>query len=423
MLRVGIIGTGRISDLHAIEYLQSERAQIVAVCDIDEESARRRAGEWGVPPARVFSNHHDLLALPDLDLVEILLPHHLHHPVTLDALAAGKHVSVQKPMALTLAQADEMIAAAAAADKTLRVYENFIFYPPVVRARALIDAGEIGDPLTIRIKSNAGFSPTAWHVPLAAWAWRFNPEICGGGPMLFDDGHHKFALAWHFMGLAEQVHAWIGEMELMPGRVLDTPAIVSWKFPGNRFGSLEVVYSPQLQIDTRYYAPGRPRRNHRHQRRALDQRRAWPSNRRSGRRPLPRWQDPYLRRHPHRLGAELHPRHPPPHRRTPRRRPAKSDRRRRPHNPALPPRRPTLRPHRPIRPRLTPRKQFLRLTESSATRLWRNVKPLISTSAFQILCEGEWGWTWSWQRRRAQGEQSESKRDKGENYTGRRRDV
>ena len=254
MLRVGIIGTGRISDLHALEYLQSERARIVAVCDIDDESARRRAGEWGVPPGRVFNNHHDLLALPDLDLVEILLPHHLHHPVTLDALAAGKHVSVQKPMALTLPQADEMIAAAAATEKTLRVYENFIFYPPVVRAKALIDAGEIGDPLTIRIKSNAGFSPTAWHVPLAAWAWRFNPEICGGGPLLFDDGHHKFALAWHFMGLADEVHAWIGEMELMPGRVLDTPAIVSWKFPANRFGSLEVVYSPQLQIDTRYYA-------------------------------------------------------------------------------------------------------------------------------------------------------------------------
>ena len=64
MLRVGIIGTGRISDLHALEYLQSERARIVAVCDIDDESARRRAAEWGVPPGRVFNNHHDLLALP-----------------------------------------------------------------------------------------------------------------------------------------------------------------------------------------------------------------------------------------------------------------------------------------------------------------------------------------------------------------------
>ena len=254
MLRVGIIGAGRISDLHALEYLQNDCAQITAVCDIDNESAQRRAAAWNVPPARVFTNHHDLLALPDLDLVEILLPHHLHHPVTLDALAAGTHVSVQKPIALSLAQADEMIAAAAAAGRTLRVYENFIFYPPVVHAKELIDDGEIGDPLTIRIKSNSGFSPTAWHVPLTAWAWRFDPAICGGGPMLFDDGHHKFALAWHFMGLAEEVHAWIGQMELMPGRVLDTPAIVSWKFPASRLGSLEVVYSPQLQIETSHYA-------------------------------------------------------------------------------------------------------------------------------------------------------------------------
>ena len=254
MLRVGFIGTGRISDLHALEYRQNDRAQLAAVCDVDQESAQRRAAAWNVSPARVFTDHHALLALPDLDLVEILLPHHLHHPVTLDALAAGKHVSVQKPMALSLDQAGDMIAAAESSQKTLRVYENFIFYPPVVHATSLIEAGEIGDPLTIRIKSNAGFSPTAWHVPLAAWAWRFNPEISGGGPMLFDDGHHKFALAWHFMGLAEEVHAWIGAMELMPGRVLDTPAIVSWKFPNNRFGSLEVVYSPQLQIETSYYA-------------------------------------------------------------------------------------------------------------------------------------------------------------------------
>ena len=254
MLRVGFIGTGRISDLHALEYRQNQRASITAVCDIDAEAAQRRAAAWDVPPTRVFTNHRDLLALPDIDLVEILLPHHLHHAVTLAALAAGKHVSVQKPIALSLTQADDMIAAATAADKTLRVYENFIFYPPIVHAKDLIDAGEIGDPLTIRIKSNAGFSPTAWHVPLSAWAWRFNPETCGGGPMLFDDGHHKFALAHHFMDQPQEVHAWIGEMELMPGRVLDTPAIVSWKFPGNRLGSLEVVYSPQLHIDTRYYA-------------------------------------------------------------------------------------------------------------------------------------------------------------------------
>jgi predicted dehydrogenase len=253
-LRVGIIGTGRISDLHAIEYLQNKDARIVAVCDAKRSNAEERGRAWGVAEERIFENYHDLLALPDVDAVEILLPHHLHHQAVLDAAAAGKHISVQKPMALSVAQADEMVQAAKRAGVVLKVFENFIFYPPVQRARELIDAGEIGDPLTIRIKSNAGISQSEWQVPFEAVAWRFNPEQNGGGPLVFDDGHHKFALAWHFMGMADEVHAWIGRTEVGPGAFLDSPAIVSWKFPGNRFGSLEVVRSAELEMETQHYA-------------------------------------------------------------------------------------------------------------------------------------------------------------------------
>ncbi len=254
-LRVGIIGTGRISDLHALEYLANDRAEIVAVCDIDDAAARERGLAWGVPENRIFADYHDLLTLPEVDLVEILLPHHLHHQATLDAAAAGKHISLQKPMALSVQEADEMIAAAEQAGVIFKVFENFIFYPPVMRAKALIDAGEIGEVRTIRIKSNPCISPTAWNVPGTAWVWRFNEATCGGGPLVFDDGHHKFSLAWYFMGgIAEEVHAWIGETEFLPGLTLDAPAIVSWKFPGNRFGSLEAVFSPEMVIDTKHYA-------------------------------------------------------------------------------------------------------------------------------------------------------------------------
>ena len=253
-LRAAFIGTGRISDLHALAYLDDERADIVAVCDSNIDLAHERGRRWGLPRERIFADYHELLALEEIDLVEILLPHHLHHRATLDALAAGKHVSVQKPMALSLAQADDMIAAASEAGLRLKVYENFIFYPPVQRAKALIDNGEIGDLLTIRVKSNSGVSPSEWNVPASARAWRLNPEECGGGPLVFDDGHHKFALGWHFMGPADEVHAWIGSSEIAPGMFLDAPAIVSWKFPGDRFGSLEAVYSPELVLDTRHYA-------------------------------------------------------------------------------------------------------------------------------------------------------------------------
>jgi predicted dehydrogenase len=256
-LRVGFIGTGRISDLHAIEYLQNERTELVAVSDLDAGIARSRAAAWGVPEKRVFTDYNDLLALKDLDLVEILLPHHLHYQATLDAAAAGKHISLQKPMALSVAEADEMIAAARKAGVIFKVFENFIFYPPVVRAKALIDAGEIGEPLSIRIKSNAAFSPNAWPVPLAAWAWRFDPKTCGGGPLVFDDGHHKFSLGWFFTGMAEEVHAWIGKTAIIPGDstfCTDSPAIISWKFPNNRVGSLEVVHTPEMVVDSIYYS-------------------------------------------------------------------------------------------------------------------------------------------------------------------------
>ena len=253
-LRVAFIGTGRISDLHALAYLDDERAELVALCDSSINLARERGEQWAVPTERIYSDYHDMLAQPDIDLVEILLPHHLHYQATLDAVAAGKHVSVQKPMALNLAQADEMVAVARDAGVILKVYENFIFYPPVQRAKALIDNGEIGDLLTIRIKSHSGVSPTEWNVPQSARDWRLNPQECGGGPLVFDDGHHKFALGWHFMGMAEAVHAWIGSTEIAPGMFLDAPAIVSWKFANNRYGSLEAVSSPELVLDTRHYA-------------------------------------------------------------------------------------------------------------------------------------------------------------------------
>src|SRR5450759_1645054 len=80
-LRVGIIGTGRISDLHALGYLAHPHTSIVAVCDLDLSAAQAHAVAWGVPPRRVYADYHELLTLGDVDAVEILLPHHLHQQV------------------------------------------------------------------------------------------------------------------------------------------------------------------------------------------------------------------------------------------------------------------------------------------------------------------------------------------------------
>ncbi len=257
-IRVGIIGTGRISDLHAIEYMKSPLAEIVALCDRNPELAAGRARDWGCGDAVILDDYEALLERADVDMVEILLPHHLHLPAALGAIEAGKIVSLQKPMCLSMEEADQLVAAVKTSDQPFKIFENFVFFPPVMKAKELVDAGAIGAPLSIRIKSNPGRSETAWEVPESAIAWRRARDLSGGGPLVFDDGHHKFALAWHFMGNPQEVHAFIGETQPMDpswyGARIDAPAQISFRFPGNRIGNLEVVYSPELEIATSVYA-------------------------------------------------------------------------------------------------------------------------------------------------------------------------
>ncbi|MEM7044262.1 MAG: Gfo/Idh/MocA family oxidoreductase [Pseudomonadota bacterium] len=250
---IGIVGTGRIADLHAIEYRQNPDAKITALCDQDVSLAKGRAKAWDAEDAFITDDIDALLARNDVDLVEILLPHHLHLWGALKSIEAGKIVSLQKPMCVSLAEADQLVAAAESADRPLRIFENFLFHPPVVKALELVENGAIGEPVSMRIKSNPGRSKTAWKVPESATAWRQDRAKSGGGPLIFDDGHHKFALAWRFMGEPDDVHAFIGQTKSPAGEILDAPSIVSFRFPGNRIGHLEVVYSPELEVDTRQY--------------------------------------------------------------------------------------------------------------------------------------------------------------------------
>ena len=109
VIRVGIVGCGRIAELHAMGYRGREDARICAVCDVNKGHAEKAARAWGVE--KIYTDYQRLLADPEIDLVELLVPHHLHASMTVQACMAGKHVSVQKPMAMNVAEADQMIAA------------------------------------------------------------------------------------------------------------------------------------------------------------------------------------------------------------------------------------------------------------------------------------------------------------------------
>ena len=145
-MRVAIIGPGRISDLHAIEYVDSPHTEIAAVCKPDTEGALARARSWGIEPESVYADWRDCLADDSIDAFEVLLPHHLHLEVALAAIETGKHLSTQKPVGFTVAECSRFVEAAQAAEargQVVRVFENFLFYPPVMRLLELVRAGEI----------------------------------------------------------------------------------------------------------------------------------------------------------------------------------------------------------------------------------------------------------------------------------------
>jgi len=257
-IRVAIVGCGRISDLHELGYRDRDDAEIVAVCDAKRGRVGKKARAWGV--SKTYTDYEKLLADPDIDLIELLVPHHLHAGMTIAACQAGKHVSVQKPMALNTSEADQMIRAATRAGVVLRVYENFVFYPPHVRAKEMIDAGEIGEPQMIRLHVGTGKSDTEWKVPLSSWLWRINEEKCGGGPLIFDHGYHLFSLAFHLMGEVERVYAWMDRSQVgggVPARVaqVDAPATIMFQFKSpRRYGVLDFTHTPDMEMDSIYYA-------------------------------------------------------------------------------------------------------------------------------------------------------------------------
>src|SRR3990172_6378055 len=140
-LGVGLIGLGEVGQHHLVAYQTSARATLVAVADLAEELTTDAASRTG---ARAYGDFRDLLADPTLQAVDVSLPHHLHLPVVLEALGRGLDVLVEKPMGLTVAECDQMIAAAQAAGRTLAVSHNQVFFAPHIEAIDLVEAGAIG---------------------------------------------------------------------------------------------------------------------------------------------------------------------------------------------------------------------------------------------------------------------------------------
>ena len=183
-LRVGIIGYGYTGKIHAQACLAQAGARLTAIADSDAE--RLNDLPAGV---RACTSYEELLE-SDVDAVSICLPTHLHCKVAVDALGRGKHVLVEKPIAVNLAEAQCMLRAAKAAGRVLYVGMTHRFYPELREAKKLIDDGAIGRIVACNdcALEHFGFLNTP--------PWYLQKRLSGGGPVLTSGIHLVDRLRW-----------------------------------------------------------------------------------------------------------------------------------------------------------------------------------------------------------------------------------
>lgn len=218
-LRAGVIGFGYMGRLHARAY---EQAGIPVTAISETQAAAMESAPAG---ARRYADHRELLA-GDIDLVSICLPTALHCPVALDAFAAGKHVLVEKPIAVNSAEAGRMIAAARSAGKRLFVGMTHRFYPEVREAKLLVDSGAIGDIVFLRDCIFEYFGL------VNAPAWYLSRELAGGGTVLSSGIHLVDRVLW-FLGETPCAVSG-GASAAMLHREVEDCAQMSLSFPSGR---------------------------------------------------------------------------------------------------------------------------------------------------------------------------------------------
>jgi predicted dehydrogenase len=209
-LRVGILGCGKIARLHAEGYrVAPQLAQVVVCCDeYSEELARKMAQPF---QAEVTTSWRSVIDRRDVDAISICMPPFQHAEIALAAAAVGKHVLVEKPMAMNLAECKAMVAAANRAGTVLMVGQNQRFQPEHVQIKTLLDRQAIGRIVAIRFDCNQFVK----HM-YPPDSWIFDKQLSGGG-MIAQTAVHKIDLMRHFFGEVDEVAAFNGYTGLNPG--------------------------------------------------------------------------------------------------------------------------------------------------------------------------------------------------------------
>jgi myo-inositol 2-dehydrogenase / D-chiro-inositol 1-dehydrogenase len=208
-VRCGLIGYGAWGAHHARAIKETERAELTAICARSEASQQRARDDH--PHARIYADYRQMLAREELDLVDVVLPSDLHYEVGCAVLEAGRHLLLEKPMALSVEHCGELLTLAKKRDRLLAVGHELRLSSLWGKVKELVDAGAIGDPLYALIE--------LWRRPyrLGSDGWRY--DIQRVGSWVLEEPIHFFDLArWYFSSIGDPVSVYAAANGRQPGR-------------------------------------------------------------------------------------------------------------------------------------------------------------------------------------------------------------
>lgn len=233
-IRIGLIGAGWITTTHYDSFKAIGDCEIVAQADPNESRLKEFSQERPVPDH--YKSHHEMLARPDIDVVTVAVPNWLHAPLARDALLAGKHVIIEKPLCLKISEAEELIDIAKRKGLILGYAEELCYIPKFARMKQIADSGGLGQVYMVKqCEKHAGpYSP-----------WFFSPKEAGGG-ILMDMGCHAIEFCRWFMGKKPVVSV---SAHLATYMHKETPvedhAILTMEFAGGAIGQVETSWTLQ----------------------------------------------------------------------------------------------------------------------------------------------------------------------------------
>lgn len=230
--KVGIIGAGGVAIFHYRGYTAAG-AEIVAIADVNPAAVEARQREWHIP--RGHASYESLLADPEIEAVSVCLPNALHHPATLAAARAGKHVLCEKPISLSLDKAQEMIDACREAGVTLQIGHHLRSDPAAERVKGMIARGELGRLTYLRLRQAHDWGGAKSLKP------SFTTFATSGGGTLLDNGCHMMDWARYFGGDVRTVYAQAATLGF--DIEVDDTAVANLTFASGALGTVESAWT------------------------------------------------------------------------------------------------------------------------------------------------------------------------------------